>query len=148
MFPEGVGVIVKFPLMTPSVVGVKVTAKVHLAFAASVPLHGLELLPTAEKSPLVAHVNETLWLSLLVSVMVCATEVDPTLVAANVRLFDMESANIPLPVRPTTCGAPTAVSLTVIAPAIDPTAVGANVTVIVQVCPGVSVTPLQLLVCE
>jgi hypothetical protein len=148
MFPEGVGVMVKFPFVTPFVVGVKLTAKVHLAFAASVPLHGLELLPTAEKSPLVAHVNVTLWLWLLVSVMVCATEVDPTLVAAKVRLFDMDSANIPLPVRPTTCGAPTAVSLTVIAPGMDPTIVGANVTVMVQVCPGVSVAPLQLLVCE
>ena len=85
---------VKFPLTIPFVVGVKLTAKVHLALAASVPLHGLELLPTAEKSPLVAHVNETLWLSLLVSVMVCATEVDPTFVAAKLRLFDMESVQL------------------------------------------------------
>jgi hypothetical protein len=45
------------PLMMPLKVGVKLTAKVHLAFAASDPLQGVVPLPTAEKSPLVAEVK-------------------------------------------------------------------------------------------
>ena len=44
---------VNAPFTWPLKVGVNVTEKLHFAFAASVPVHGLVLLPTAEKSPLV-----------------------------------------------------------------------------------------------
>ena len=52
--PTADGVLLPFalmanePLMMPFVVGVKLTAKVHLAFAASDPLQGVDPLPTAE----------------------------------------------------------------------------------------------------
>jgi hypothetical protein len=54
--PAPFGVIVRAPLISPFVVGVKLTATVHLALAFNVPLHGDEPLPTAEKSPLAANV--------------------------------------------------------------------------------------------
>jgi hypothetical protein len=46
-----VGMIASAPLICPSVVGEKVTEKVHFPFAATLPLHGVVPLPTAEKSP-------------------------------------------------------------------------------------------------
>jgi hypothetical protein len=142
------GVMVNAPLMIPFVVGVKLTANVHLAFAFSVPLQGFAPLPTAEKSPLVADVKVTDWLWLLVSVMFCEGAVEPTLVAAKVRFPDNDIASCPLPVRLTTCGEPTAVSLTVMAPGIEPVTVGEKVTVMLQNWPGVSVTPVQLVIWE
>ena len=45
---EPVGVIVNAPLISPFVVGVKLTATVHLALEFKVPLHGVEPVPTAE----------------------------------------------------------------------------------------------------
>ena len=52
---EPFGVMVSAPLISPFVVGVKLTATVHLAFEFNVPLHGVEPVPTAEKSPLAAN---------------------------------------------------------------------------------------------
>ncbi len=42
------GVMVSAPLISPLVVGVKLTATVHLALAFNVPLQGVEPVPTAE----------------------------------------------------------------------------------------------------
>src|SRR5580700_3103685 len=45
--PAPFGVMVRAPLINPLVVGVKLTATMHLALAFNVPLHGDEPLPTA-----------------------------------------------------------------------------------------------------
>src|SRR5277367_3693959 len=46
--PAALCVTVNAPLICPEYPGVKVTANEHFAFGASVPLHGLAPLPTAE----------------------------------------------------------------------------------------------------
>ena len=129
--------------MAPFVVGVNVTPKVHLVFAASVAPQGVVPFPAAEKSPLVLNVRLRAWFRLFVSVIVWEALVLPTFVVGNVRFAENDTGNCPVPVRVTMWGAPAALSLIVTVPGIDPVYAGLNVTVTVQVCPGVSRTPPQ-----
>ena len=80
--------------------------------------------------------------------MVCAGAVVPTLKAAKLKFADRLTASSPVPVRLTTCGAPAVVSLMVMAPEVVPVTLGVNETVMVQVCPGVRVTPVHVSVSE
>ncbi len=72
----------------------------------------------------------------------------PTFVAGNVMFDDSVTGICPVPVMFTKCGAPDVVSLIVIVPVSAPVTTGAKFAVIVQLCPGVSVTPEQLPVSE
>jgi hypothetical protein len=72
----------------------------------------------------------------------------PTAVVGNVRFADNETSTSPLPLRVTIWGVPVALSLIVIVPEIDPGTTGLKATVIVQVCPAVSVAPVQVSVSE
>ena len=60
---------------------------------------------------------------------------------AKIRLVGESSTSVPVPLRETVCGLPTAVSLTLIAAVRVPVVVGLNVTMIVQLAVGASEVP-------
>jgi len=77
----------------------------------------------------------------LVRVTVFAGLVVPMACVENVRLTGESFAVVPIPLRLTFCGLPTALSLTLNAAVRVPDAVGLNLTLIVQLAPTANELP-------
>ncbi len=126
------------PGRVPIACGVNVTTTVHLAWAPSVPVHGVVPPEVTEYSPLPVTVGLREVARLLVSVRVWAVLVVATACAAKVSevgVNEIGRAEVPFTSR--TCCPTAALSLTTTAPLmvpLDPNA-GAKVTLIVQLAP-------------
>src|SRR5215472_658935 len=145
-------VIVRVPVRVPVAAGVNVTLIAQDAPAATdVP----QLFVCAKSLAFVPITAILVMLSgalpVLLNITACAPLVVPTVWLAKVRLVgDRLTAGAemdpPVPVRPTVCGLPLALSLTVRVPVRVPVALGVNVTLIVQDAPAATDVP-QLFVC-
>jgi len=147
--PEALSVTLKVPVRVPEAAGVNVTLMLQFPPAAN----ELPQLLVWPKSPLAAiPVMVSAALPVLESVTVCAALVEFNVWLANVndageRLAPGVPGANPVPVRPTICGLPAALSVIVTAAPRAPAAVGVNVTLMVQF-PLFAATELpQLFVC-
>src|SRR5579871_3368687 len=116
--------IVNVPVTLPSVVGVKVTLMVQIAFGATgVP----QVFVCANPAVTTIAPNVSGAVPVLVIVMTCGLLVDPTACEAKVTLVgEMEAAawSAPVPVSKITCGESPALSVKVREPTLDPETVG------------------------
>ena len=147
--PLALSRIMTTPVRVPLVVGVNVTAIVHVPEAVS----GVEVeqvvLGSSTKSPLEARaVMESELVPLLVSVTGCAAAVVPTRVLPKVRLegVNVTPGAVPVPVRAMVCAPPLALSVMVMTPVRTPLAVGVKVTAIVQVFPAATGVEIEQVV--
>src|SRR5579863_5638864 len=129
------------PVRAPEAVGVKTTEIAQLAPAAT-------LLPQVFvwlKSPLAAMLAiESAAVPVLVSVTTCAALDVPTFWLPKLRLVGLKlipGVAVPVPVSPTVCGLPVALSVTVMAPERVPAAVGLKTTEIAQLAPEATLLP-------
>jgi len=121
------------PLMVPLVLGLNVTAIVHLAFGASVVGHGCVPVPFALYSPLAEKATVIGEAPLLVSVAVCGWLLLPIAMLPNaIAAGDTDTGFTPDPNRPSTWGEPLALSATVMVPGMEPVNWGVNTTETLQ----------------
>jgi hypothetical protein len=144
--PGALSLTLKLPVRVPDAVGVNVTLMAQFPPAA----RELPQLSVSAKSPLVMMlVMVRVAVPVFDSVTVCAALVVPTVWLAKVSEVGERLAvvvdSVPVPVRPTVCGLPEALSLTLKLPVRVPDAVGVNVTLMVQFPPAARELP-QLLV--
>ncbi len=147
--PAALSVIVSVPARFPVAVGIKVTATVQVAPAATlVP----QLLVWAKSPEAAIEVMASAAVPVLLTVTACAVLVVPVVWDAKVRLVG-ESVTAgagvpelaPVPLRPTVCGDPVALSVIVNVPPRVPVPVGENVTEIEHCALAATLVP-QLLV--
>jgi hypothetical protein len=141
-------------LRAPPAVGEKVTETAQAALTASVAGLVGQVLADMAKSPGFAPasakpVNVTAPLPVFVIVTLCAALVLPIFCDPKVRLealkLKVRTGVWPVPLRPTLCGLPVALSVKVTAAVRVPVAVGLNVTPTAQLAPAASVAPHELL---
>jgi hypothetical protein len=141
--PAPLLVTVNAPLRAPPAVGANATVTKQEAAGFNVAGH---VLPVIVKSPAFAPVRArlemlTAVLPVEVTVTVCPVLVEPTLVVGNVSDEGdklRERFELPVPVRVTDCGLPSASLVTTRAPFLIPEAVGAKATVAVHADPALS----------
>ncbi len=134
--------------LTPAALGEKVTVIVQDPPAATlvpqvvVRAKSAEFVPVTVMLVTVKAAFPVFFNVMAVPVLVVPICLTPNAMEAgvNVRL-----SNAPVPVRPTVCGLPVALSVIVTFAALDPEAVGANVTLIVHLALAAKLDP-QLLV--
>jgi hypothetical protein len=144
--PAALSVTLSVPVRVPVVVGVNVTWMAQLRLAARL----LPQLLVCAKSPLAAmFVIVSGPVPVFVSVTVCAGLVVPTPCGPNVKLVGERLAPgvVPVPLNPTDCGLPGALSAKLNTPVRKPVVVGVNVMLMTQLALTASV-PGQLLLCE
>src|SRR5215469_1082889 len=129
------------PLRVPVALGVKVAVTVQLAPGAS---DAGQVLPVILKSPEFVPVTATLVIfrlpegATLVTV-VLMDELMPTVTVPKFRLAGLRPRAVPVPLRETVCGEPTALSVIDRMPLSWPIALGLKETSIVQLAPTASV---------
>jgi hypothetical protein len=131
------------PLIAPVTLGVKVTLKVQVAAAATVPPQGDVPEAVAAKSPLATILEiSSVAPELLVRVTVLGALVVPTACDANARLVGDKTIGIsPVPDTAKICGLPAPELAIPTAPLIDPVPDGVNVTDKVQAADLASTPP-------
>jgi hypothetical protein len=130
--------------LAPDAVGEKVTVMVQLLLAAT----GLPHVLLWAKSPALVPVTTTeltvsVAFPVLFTVTLCEVLVVPTDCPEKVRLEAdrLTAGPVPVPVKPTACGLPGALSARLMAADSLPTREGVKVTLIVQLPPAVTVLP-------
>src|SRR5258708_10052931 len=140
--PGALSVTDSVPLRFPICVGLKVTLTVQLAPAAN----ELPQVWVCAKSPAAVPVIAIplivkVIVPTLVSVTVFAGLDVPRTTVPTLRLVSESFAVVPIPVRPTFCGLPAALSVTLRAAVRVPLAVGLNVTLMLQLAPAANELP-------
>jgi hypothetical protein len=137
--PLALSVIVSVPVRFPVAVGVKVTEMAHVAPVATLLPH---VCVSAKSPDVLMDVMESAAVPEFVSVMVCATLVEPSVCEAKVRLVGESvtagaatAGGVPVPLKATVCGESPALSVIVSVPVRLPAAVGVKVTEMVHVAP-------------
>jgi hypothetical protein len=134
----------KVPVRVPTTAGVKTTFAVQVAPAAT----DVQLLVWLKSPLIVIPVIVSVAVPVFEMVTICGAELLPTLRLAKVRVAGARlttgAVAAPVPVKPTFCGLPVALSATDKVPVRVPAAVGVKTTFAVQVAP--AATDVQLLV--
>jgi hypothetical protein len=137
--------IVSVPVLAPTTVGENVMLIEHFVPAATDVPH---VFVSPQSPATTILVIETLTDSLFVKLAVLAVLVVPVDCPSNAMVTgNAATAAIPVPVKPTVCGLPLALSVIVNVPFSAAAIVGLNVTLIVHFAPAATDAP-HVLVCE